>query len=148
MDDQQQMDEKTLKQLQRMAYWMDDRFSIPGTGWRVGLDGLIGLIPGIGDVATGLLSGYIIYQAKTIGIPRRILAKMVGNTVLDTVFGSVPLVGDLFDVGWKVNKKNVALLMREMEKRKTFVKATGTGHARAGDPLDPQKKEKEVEEEI
>lgn len=94
----------------RLARLLDRAIGIPGTGIRVGLDPLLGLVPGFGDFATGAISLYIILEAARLGVPSATLVRMLGNVAIDTFGGSVPLVGDLFDVAWKSNSKNVALL--------------------------------------
>jgi hypothetical protein len=109
-------DEAAVRRLQRLAHWLDDRYRLPGTGFRVGLDGIIGLIPGVGDVATSLLSAYIIYEARRLGVPRSVLVAMLGNLGIDFVVGAVPLVGDVFDIGWKANRRNVRMLLRHLER--------------------------------
>jgi hypothetical protein len=81
----------------------------------MGLDGILGLIPGVGDAATGLVGLYIIYQARQAGAPGWLLGRMVGNVALDTAIGSIPVVGDLFDVGFKANRRNLRLLRRHLE---------------------------------
>jgi hypothetical protein len=109
-------DEATIRRLERLAHWLDDRYRLPGTGIRVGLDGLIGLIPGIGDAASGVLSAYIIYEARRLGVPNSVLAGMLGNFAVDFVVGAVPVFGDIFDIGWKANRRNVRMLLRHLER--------------------------------
>lgn len=99
--------EQNLDQLSR---WMDGLFRIPGVGWRFGLDALVGLIPGIGDTASSLVSFYILAAAVRYRVPKITLLRMGFNIGLDYVFGSVPVVGDLFDAWWKSNQKNVELI--------------------------------------
>jgi hypothetical protein len=94
----------------RLSRWMDTAFEIPGVGWRFGFDAIIGLIPGIGDLATTLVSLYILLLASRTGLPRITLARMGVNVAIDMILGSLPLVGDVFDVWWKANQKNAALL--------------------------------------
>jgi Domain of unknown function (DUF4112) len=94
----------------RLSRWMDTAFEIPGVGWRFGFDAIIGLIPGIGDLATTLVSLYILLLASRIGLPRITLARMGMNVAIDMILGSLPLVGDVFDVWWKANQMNAALL--------------------------------------
>jgi hypothetical protein len=99
-----------LKRVRLLSRLLDEQFRIPGTTYRLGLDGLLGLIPGVGDAAGALLSAYILYEAMRLGTPRTLLLRMVANIGIDTVVGAVPVVGDIFDVAWKANKKNSALL--------------------------------------
>lgn len=89
---------------------MDNAIPIPGTSYRVGLDPLIGLLPGGGDFVGTALSAYIVLEAARMGVPRATLQQMVWHIVVDTVSGVVPVLGDLVDVTWKANVKNIALL--------------------------------------
>jgi hypothetical protein len=108
-------DHRSIERLRQLAYLLDDRFRIPGTKYRIGLDGLIGLIPGLGDAATTLLSLYIVLEARRHGVPVTKLGRMGLNVGLDAVLGAVPLIGDLFDVAWKANRRNLALLLDHLE---------------------------------
>ncbi len=99
--------EQSLEQLSR---WMDGLFRIPGTGWRFGLDAIVGLIPGVGDTAAALASFYILAAGVRYRVPKVTLLRMGMNIGLDYVFGSIPVIGDLFDVAWKSNQKNVELV--------------------------------------
>ena len=96
--------------LRDLARLLDEAIRIPGTNIRVGLDALLGLLPGGGDVAGGLLSGFIILQAARAGAPASVLARMLGNVLIDVGIGAVPILGDLFDVAWRANTMNVRLL--------------------------------------
>ena len=96
--------------LERLGWLMDDLIRIPGVGWRVGLDALVGLIPGFGDTASSLVSFYILAAAVRYRVPKVTLLRMGLNLAIDYVVGSLPLVGDLFDAWWKSNQRNVALL--------------------------------------
>jgi hypothetical protein len=96
--------------LRDLARVLDEAIRIPGTNIRIGLDAILGLIPGGGDVAGGLFSAIIMLQAARMGAPTSVLARMLGNVVIDTAIGSIPLIGDLFDVAWRANTKNVRLL--------------------------------------
>lgn len=98
--------------LERLAAWLDDRFTIPGTQIRVGIDPLLGLVPGFGDLLTGLLSFLLVYAGWQRNLPRITLARMVLNIAIDTLVGTVPLAGDIFDIAWKANRKNYNLLTR------------------------------------
>lgn len=96
--------------LERLSYYLDELFLIPGTRYRIGLDPLLGLVPGIGDLSTSAASAYIVARAAALGVPRATLARMLLVLVVDAVFGSLPLVGDAFDAAWKANTRNVRLL--------------------------------------
>ena len=95
-----------------LAHVLDDGIRIPVIGIRFGLDPVIGLVPGLGDFAGAIMSGYVVLLGARLGAPRSVILRMLGNVAVDTVAGSVPLLGDLFDVGWKSNLRNVALLDR------------------------------------
>jgi len=101
---------KVDESLERLSWLLDDLIRIPGLNWRFGLDALVGLIPGFGDTATSLASFYILVSAVRYGVPKVTLLRMGMNIGLDYVVGSLPFVGDLFDVFWKSNQRNVALL--------------------------------------
>jgi hypothetical protein len=94
------------------ARLLDDLIRIPGTKVGVGLDPVIGLIPGLGDVIGGAMSGYILLVAAKEGVPKSVLTRMLGNIALDSLVGVIPLVGDLFDFGVKANRRNIDLLER------------------------------------
>jgi hypothetical protein len=102
--------------IRHLARILDTAVRVPGTNIRFGLDAVLGLIPGAGDVAGGLLSSYIILQAANLGAPRSVLARMVLNVAIDSIVGAVPILGDLFDIGWKSNTRNAALLERYAER--------------------------------
>ncbi|ABF41151.1 hypothetical protein Acid345_2150 [Candidatus Koribacter versatilis Ellin345] len=95
-----------------LASLLDDLFRIPGTPIRFGLDPLIGLLPGVGDLITGAASFLIILAGWQRNLPRVTLVRMVTNVVIDTLVGSIPVAGDMFDVAWKSNRKNLTLLQR------------------------------------
>jgi hypothetical protein len=99
-----------LSRIRWLSYLLDEQFGIPGTRYRIGLDGLLGLLPGVGDIIGTLLSVYVLFEAILIGVPKVTLLRMVANIALDTVVGAIPVLGDVFDVAWKANKKNAALL--------------------------------------
>ncbi len=109
-------------QLDFLVGLLDDRFRVPGTRIRFGLDPVIGLIPGLGDLLTGTASFVLVFAAWQRGAPRVTLARMVMNIGIDTVLGSVPIVGDIFDVAWKSNRRNYQLLTRisEQHSRQTW----------------------------
>ncbi len=99
--------EQSLGQLSR---WMDGLFRVPGTGWRFGLDALVGLVPGVGDFATTAVSLYILTSGVRYRVPKVTLLRMAANVAADYLVGSIPVVGDLFDAFWKSNQMNVELL--------------------------------------
>ena len=101
---------RRLERLRRVGYLLDNSIPIPGTRLRVGIDAVIGLVPGIGDLVGGLLSLYILVEASRLGVSRAVLARMAWNVALDTLVGEVPILGDLFDAGYKANLRNLALL--------------------------------------
>src|SRR5690606_28951716 len=101
-----------LDSLDRLARLLDGQWRIPGTSIRLGVDALVGLVPGIGDAATGVVSAYIVYRAWRMGVPVSLLALMALNIGLDTVLGSIPLAGSLFDVFFRANRRNMWLLRR------------------------------------
>jgi hypothetical protein len=94
---------------------LDSAIQIPGTRYRVGLDALIGIVPGIGDAVGAIFSAFIVFQAARMGVSTATLVRMLGNVALDTIVGEVPLLGDLFDAGWKANTRNLALLEGHLE---------------------------------
>jgi hypothetical protein len=102
--------DRTATGAKRIAWLLDDIIRIPGTNLRFGIDPLLGLLPGGGDLAGGVLSGYIILAAARLGAPPAVLVRMGGNVLLDALIGTVPLLGDLFDAGWKANRRNARLL--------------------------------------
>jgi hypothetical protein len=93
---------------------LDEAFVIPGTGIRFGIDGIIGLVPGLGDVLAGLLSLVIPLAAWIRGVPYVTLARMAANLGIGVLVGSVPLFGDIFDIAWKANRRNYRLLRRHL----------------------------------
>ena len=118
------------RQLEQLSRWTDNIFRIPVLGWRFGLDPLLGLIPGLGDSATALISVYILAAAVRYRVPKITLLRMGLNIGLDYVLGSIPFVGDLFDAWWKANQKNVELL-----RRRATVSAEEARHGRLSDWL-------------
>ena len=93
---------------------LDEAFRIPGTGFRFGLDGIIGLVPGLGDVLAGLLSLIIPLAAWIRGVPYITLVRMAANLGIGVLVGSIPLFGDIFDIAWKANRRNYRLLCRHL----------------------------------
>lgn len=108
---------RDLVALRRFAHLMDEAFEIPGTRMRVGLDAIIGLIPGIGDVIGAVMSAWIIVGGVRHRVPVSVLARMVVNVAIDLIFGSVPLAGDVFDFLFEENVKNMRLLEKHRNRR-------------------------------
>lgn len=108
--------EKTLVRLEALARLMDSAIEIPGTTFRIGVDALVGLVPGIGDGIGAVVSAYIIREAHRIGVPKHILMKMVWNVTVDSLIGIVPLIGDFADARYKANLKNVELLRKHLKR--------------------------------
>lgn len=102
------------RNLEQLSHLLDDCFVVPGTSIRFGIDGLIGLVPFAGDVLAGLLSSLIVIAAWFRGAPPVLIARMLGNLALDVGIGMVPILGDAFDIAWKANRRNYALLSRHI----------------------------------
>lgn len=107
--------EATLRSLERLADLLDSRWRIPGTGLRFGVDPIANLVPVAGALSTALVSAYMIKRASDLGAPGHVLARMVGNVALDSVAGSIPVVGWAFDFANKANRRNMRLLRRHFD---------------------------------
>ena len=105
----------SLRRAQIVASVLDDAIRVPGTDIRFGIDPLVGLVPGLGDLLGGAASAYIILEAARAGAPTSVLARMALNVGVDTIVGGLPVVGDLFDFAWKSNARNVKLLAGHLE---------------------------------
>lgn len=106
---------RELEDLRRFARLLDEAFKIPIINYRVGLEPILGLVPVIGDFSGFLLSGYLIVRAARLGLPRELIVRMTVNALLEAAIGSIPVVGDVFDFFWKVNKRNLRLVERYLE---------------------------------
>ena len=115
-----------VERLKILTRLLDNAFQIPGTRFRIGLDAIVGIIPGIGDAIGAVFSAFIVFQAARLGVSRATLARMMGNVVLDTVVGEIPLLGDLFDAGWKANTKNMALLEAHLDRPESTGRSSRT----------------------
>jgi hypothetical protein len=109
------LQQKGLKEVTYLAKLMDSRFRVPGTNWRFGLDGIIGLIPGAGDLSTFAVSGYMLWIMARNGASGYVLARMVVNVLIDAIIGSIPFIGDLFDFVFKANTRNLRLMQEHYE---------------------------------
>lgn len=110
--------------LENLSHYLDGLFRVPGTGWRFGLDAIIGLIPNVGDTITSFASFYILLAGVRYGVPKITLLRMAFNIGLDYVVGSIPFIGDAFDFIWKSNKQNLELIR---------TRATGKGKGKTSD---------------
>ena len=104
--------QRTLEALRRVAQLLDSAVVVPGTSYRVGLDPILGLLPGLGDLVSPVFAIALLWQARQLAIPRVVQLRMIFNVAVDTLIGAVPFIGDLFDFAWKANIRNVALLER------------------------------------
>lgn len=104
-----------VKRLETFADLMETRWRIPGTNIPVGLDFLLGLFPVVGDVFTGLLSCWLVWKARALHLPKRIYVRMIINIMIDVVVGSVPVLGDVFDLAYRANTRNVRLLVKYLK---------------------------------
>jgi hypothetical protein len=108
--------EEQLAHLEWLADLLDSRFVIPGTNIRFGLDGVIGMVPIAGDIISALISFYLISQASRLGLSPWVKLRMVWNVALDTLVGAIPVLGDMFDVSYKSNRRNIALAKRYLSR--------------------------------
>ena len=110
--------EQRLARLEALGHLLDMAFILPGTNVRYGIDGLIGLIPVVGDIITTAIALWIVREARALGAPRWLVARMLTNVAIDGVVGAVPVVGDAFDVAFKANVRNVRMLRKWMDKQR------------------------------
>ena len=115
------------RNLDLLSHLLDDFLRIPGTQIRFGLDGIIGLIPGIGDIIGAMASWIIILAAWLRGVPKVTLMRMLANVAIETVIGTVPVLGDAFDIAWKANRRNFALLERATGAVPAYRAGAGSG---------------------
>jgi hypothetical protein len=107
---------RRIKRIRNLAYLLDNSIRIPGTKYRIGLDPIIGLIPGVGDTIGAILSVYIVSESARLGVPKRTLLHMIYNIGVEALVGAIPIAGDIFDAAWKANAKNAALLDEYLNK--------------------------------
>ena len=110
-------DARRLERLETLARLLDNQITLPGTRIGFGLDGLLGLIPGVGDTFTLLISSYLIREAHLLGAPLALKLKMGRNVLIDWLTGLIPVAGDVFDFGWQANQRNVRLLRDYLHQR-------------------------------
>ena len=116
--------DRRLQRLRRVGWILDSSFRVPGTRIRFGIDMIIGLVPGLGDLVAGALSLYIIAESARMGVPRSLLLRMGWNVAVDTLVGEIPIFGDLFDVAWKANMRNLVLLEQYLGRPVTSTKSS------------------------
>lgn len=102
--------ESVRRRVARLAWLLDNSIPLPGTRFRIGLDAIVGLLPGLGDLIGVLLSSYIVREAARIGTPPSVLVRMAFNVAVEGIVGLIPVLGDVFDAAWKANQRNLALL--------------------------------------
>jgi hypothetical protein len=105
-----------LARARTLARLLDSVARVPGTKIRFGADAVVGLVPGLGDIGGAALAGYLVILAQRLGVPRSVVLRMLGNVAIDTIAGTVPLIGDMFDVAFKSNLRNVALLENALQR--------------------------------
>ncbi|WP_247007509.1 DUF4112 domain-containing protein [Halorientalis litorea] len=136
------VDDAALERLRTVAYILDESIRVPGTEFRVGLDPLLSAVPVVGDVLSGGLSLYIVAESAYLGVPFTTVVRMLGNIAVDVAGGSLPFVGTLFDAVWKTNKRNVDLLVSELESKA----AADTADEPVTITIDVEEESKAVEE--
>jgi hypothetical protein len=119
MDVPESADERALRRVKAVAHVLDEAIPIPGTGYRVGVDPLLNVVPGAGDVVSAALSLYIIAEAAYLGVPLTTIVRMLATVAVDAAVSAVPFAGILFDAVWKANKRNADLLERCVERGRT-----------------------------
>ena len=106
--------EAVQRRLRRLAKLMDSQVRVPGLGLRIGADAVLGLVPGVGDVISGVIGAYLIYEAQRLGIPRSAVIRMIANIAVDTALGAIPVAGDIWDFFFRANDRNMQILARHI----------------------------------
>ena len=109
------VDEAAVRRMRFVANLLDDSIRVPGTEFRIGIDPILGILPGAGDAVAAAMSVYIVLESARLGVPFLTLLRMMANVTLDFAIGSVPVVGTLFDAVWKANQKNVELAVESLD---------------------------------
>lgn len=118
--------ESVRRRVARLAWLLDNSIPVPGTRFRIGLDAIVGLLPGLGDLIGVLLSSYIVREAARIGTPPSVLTRMAFNVAVEGVVGLIPFLGDIFDAAWKANQRNLALLDAHFKDPRGTVRSSRT----------------------
>jgi hypothetical protein len=116
----------SIARITALAKFLDSAFVIPGTNKRFGMDSVIGLVPGVGDAISAALASYIIWEARQLGVPRWKIARMISNVAIDTAIGAVPFAGDVFDVFFKANQRNLRIIHDHIGKKRGPREIDGT----------------------
>src|SRR5688500_9038897 len=111
----------TLRRIEAMEHLLERSLTIPGTSRKVGLDAVVGLVPGVGDLVAAALGAYIVWEASNLGLPKWKLWRMAGNIAIDTAFGAVPLVGDAFALLFRSNTRNLKIVKRHLAKHHPLI---------------------------
>jgi hypothetical protein len=106
----------SLQRLDKLSTLLDIAFLVPGTNFRFDAEAILRLVLGIGDIAASALSCWVLYEAHRLGVPRLLMVRMIGNVLVEGMAGTVPIAGDLFDIGWRANRRNVRLLREYFER--------------------------------
>ena len=112
-----------IRRMEMMARLLDNAFVIPGTNQRVGIDAIIGLVPGLGDIATTVLSSYVIWEARNLGVSRVAIGRMLTNLAIHASIGAIPILGDVFDAFFRVNQRNMRIVRAQLDKLPTSTDA-------------------------
>jgi len=111
-------DENAVRRMEFVAQLLDSAFVLPGTNKRIGIDAIIGMVPGIGDVVTTMLSTYVIWEARNLGVSRLALGRMLANLAIHASVGSIPVIGDVFDAFFRVNQRNMRIVRAQLRSGK------------------------------
>ena len=110
---------RSLGEVEMLAWLLDNSIPVPGTGRRFGIDAVIGFVPVLGDLVSGGLGLFVVWRASRFGLPRIVVARMLANTAIDIVVGAIPILGDAFDLWFKANTRNLAIMRRHLEEPAT-----------------------------
>lgn len=112
-----------LAEMETIAWLLDNSIPVPGTGRRFGIDALIGFVPVVGDVLSGGIGLFVVWRASRLGLPRIVVARMLVNSAIDIAIGAIPVIGDAFDLWFKANTRNLAIIRRHLENPETSTRS-------------------------
>lgn len=124
LPDSENNKQKIISQLKLLSNLLDEAITIPGSNYRIGIDPILGLFPGVGDYLGTFLSGYILFQSTRLGVGKATLLSMTTNILTEMLVGIIPVLGDFFDVTWKANKRNMILLFAHLDNPQETEKAS------------------------